>query len=551
MENETKRQMLVTTALPYANGPLHLGHLVEHTQADIWVRFQKMRGHDCLFICGDDAHGTPMMLSAEKQGISPEALVEKTLKAHRRDFEGFYIGFDNYYTTHSPENQAMMNTIYQRLCDNNDIEKRTIEQAYDAEKAMFLPDRFVKGECPKCGAKDQYGDNCEACGATYSPTDLKNPISVLSGTKPVNKPSEHYFFCLDHYETQLRDWIAAGHLQEEVSNKLMEWFDQGLQQWDISRDAPYFGFEIPEAPGKYFYVWLDAPVGYMASFQDLCNRTESLSFEDYWGSDSTIELFHFIGKDIIYFHALFWPAMLMGANFRTPSAVYAHGFLTIEGQKMSKSRGTFITAADYLEALDPEYLRYYLAAKLGNRLDDINLHAEDFMHRVNSDLIGKVINIASRSAKFIERSFNGKLAGALDNPALLENIVNAGEDIAACYEARDFNKAMRAIMALADQVNQYIDGEKPWTLAKEDPQNSKIQAVCSMGIHCFARLMTYLKPVLPNMAEKVEDFLNIEPLTWEKTHQPLLGHTIKPFKPLMQRMELAKIQSLLPPTQDD
>ncbi|MGH6636263.1 MAG: methionine--tRNA ligase [Gammaproteobacteria bacterium] len=545
-----QRKLLVTSALPYANGPIHLGHLVEYIQTDIWVRFQKMRGRLCYYVCADDAHGTPIMLRAQQDGLSAEQLIARMGEEHRADFADFAIGFDNYYSTHSPENQALCTTIYQRLQEGGHIDKRVIEQLYDPERKMFLPDRFIRGRCPRCGAEDQYGDSCEACGATYSPTELVDPVSAVSGARPVSRESEHYFFRLQDFESMLKDWTRAGHLQGEVVNKLDEWFKTGLKEWDISRDAPYFGFEIPAAPGKYFYVWLDAPIGYFASFQNLCQRA-GIDFDAFVAPDSDAELYHFIGKDIIYFHALFWPAMLAGAGFRTPSALFAHGFLTIDGQKMSKSRGTFITARTYLNHLDPEYLRYYFAAKLGAGVDDIDLNLEDFQQRVNADLIGKVVNIASRCAGFIGKRFAGRLSEAIADPVLLREFRGVADTIAAAYEAREFSKAMREIMALADRVNQYIDEQKPWLMAKEPVAESALQAVCTMGLECFRLLIVYLKPVLPKMAAKVESFLNVPPLSWEALTQPLLGHTIGPFKPLMTRVEKQALEAMLDDSKPD
>ncbi|MDH3899688.1 MAG: methionine--tRNA ligase, partial [Gammaproteobacteria bacterium] len=444
---QAKRTILVTSALPYANGPIHLGHLVEYIQTDIWVRFQKLRGHDCLYVCADDAHGTPVMLRAQQEGITPEQLIEAVGQEHRTDFSDFDIGFDNYHSTHSPENRELAELVYSRHRDAGHITTRTITQAYDAEKEMFLPDRFIKGECPRCGAADQYGDSCEACGATYAPTELRNPVSAISGSTPVERDSLHYFFKLADFEVMLRAWIKAGHVQEEVTNKLNEWFEAGLREWDISRDAPYFGFRIPDTEDKYFYVWLDAPIGYMASFRNLCDRT-GLDFDAWWGKDSDTELYHFIGKDIIYFHTLFWPAMLAGAGLRTPTAVFAHGFLTVDGQKMSKSRGTFIKARTYLDYLNPEYLRYYFAAKLGSGIDDIDLNLADFQQRVNSDLVGKVVNIASRCTGFINKQFDGELSGTCSEPDLYAEFIAAGDAIAADYDAREFGHAPRKIMAL-------------------------------------------------------------------------------------------------------
>jgi methionyl-tRNA synthetase len=530
------RKILVTSALPYANGPIHLGHLVEYIQTDIWVRFQKLRGHECHYVCADDAHGTPIMLRAQSEGITPEKLISRIGDDHRADFAEFHIAFDNYHSTHSDENRELASLIYTRLRDAGHIATRTITQAYDPVKEMFLPDRFIKGECPRCGAADQYGDSCEVCGATYSPTELKNAVSAISGAKPIEKESLHYFFKLAQFEQLLRNWTGAGHLQTEVANKLGEWFDDGLREWDISRDAPYFGFEIPGAEGKYFYVWLDAPIGYMASFRNLCDRT-GLDFDTYWKKGSAAELYHFIGKDIIYFHALFWPAMLHGANFRMPTAIHAHGFLTVNGQKMSKSRGTFIMARTYLDYLNPEYLRYYFAAKLSAGIDDLDLNLDDFQQRVNSDLVGKVVNIASRCAGFISKRFNGQLAQTCAEPDLYDTFVRAGEEIAGLYDQREFGQAMREIMALADKANQYIDEKKPWALAKQEGQELTVQAVCSVGLNLFRALMTFLKPVLPRMAEQTERFLNIEPMTWVNLAHPLTDHTIHTYEPLMQRVD--------------
>ena len=543
------RTILVTSALPYANGPIHLGHLVEYIQTDIWVRFQKLRGHDCVYVCADDAHGTPIMLRARQEGISPEQLIETVGQEHRADFDDFHVGFDNYHSTHSDENRELSELVYQRHFDAGHITTRTITQAFDPEKQMFLPDRFIKGECPRCGAADQYGDNCEACGATYSPTELKNAVSAISGATPVEKDSLHYFFKLADFEPMLRDWTRAGHLQDEVSNKLNEWFEDGLREWDISRDEPYFGFRIPGTDDKYFYVWLDAPIGYMASFKQLCDRS-GRDFEDYWGKDSTAELYHFIGKDIIYFHALFWPAMLAGAGIRTPTAVYAHGFLTVDGQKMSKSRGTFIKARTYLDHLNPEYLRYYFAAKLGSGIDDIDLNLDDFSARVNSDLVGKVVNIASRCAGFIYKKYDGALSQRCTETSLYQEFVNAGDAIAEDYEQREFGQAVRKIMALADRANQYIDANKPWVLAKQEGQEQTEQDVCSVGLNLFRVLITWLQPVLPQMANDVETFLNIPAVTWDAINTPLTGHTINKFKPLMTRVEQEKIDAMLDDSKD-
>jgi methionyl-tRNA synthetase len=546
-----RRRILVTSALPYANGPIHIGHLVEYVQTDIWSRFQKMRGHECHYVCADDAHGTPIMLRARQEGIAPEALIARVAVEHKADFAGFRIGFDNYHSTHSEENRHYATLIYARNRDKGHIAARTITQAYDPVEQMFLPDRFIKGECPKCGAKDQYGDNCEACGASYSPSELKNPYSVVSGAKPVDRESEHHFFRLGDFEDMLKAWTRGGHVQKEVANKLDEWFEAGLQEWDISRDAPYFGFEMPDHPGKYFYVWLDAPIGYMASFRNLCDRTPGLDFDDFWGKDSAAELYNFIGKDIVYFHTLFWPAMLHGADFRTPTAVHVHGFLTVDGAKMSKSRGTFIKARTYLDHLDPEHLRYYFAAKLGPGIDDIDLNLEDFAARVNADLVGKVVNIASRCAGFIAKRFAGRLADALAEPALWRDAAAAGEAIAAHYEARDYARAVREIMALADRANQYIDEKKPWVLAKQDGADAELHAVCSMGINLYRALIGYLRPVLPGTAEKSEAFLRVPPLTWEAIAAPLLGHVIGPFEPLLTRVDPKQVQAMLEASKED
>ena len=543
MPNEP-RHLLVTSALPYANGAIHLGHLVEYIQTDIWVRFQKMQGHETIYVCADDAHGTPIMLRAQNEGISPEELVARTDREHRADFADFHVEFDNYHSTHSEENRQLAETIYGRLKDAGHIHSRTIKQAYDPLKEMFLPDRFIKGECPRCGAADQYGDNCEVCGATYSPTELKNPVSVISGATPIEKESEHYFFKLGDFEAMLQAWTQGKHTQPEIANKLNEWFEAGLQDWDISRDAPYFGFEIPDAPGKYFYVWLDAPIGYMASFKQYCDR-HGIDFNAWWDKDSEHEVFHFIGKDIAYFHTLFWPAMLAGSGYRTPTAVFCHGFLTVNGQKMSKSRGTFITARTYLEQLNPEYLRYYFAAKLGNGIDDIDLNLEDFQQRVNSDLVGKVVNIASRCAGFINKKFAGQLSGKIAEPELYARFVEASDRIAALYENREFSHAVREIMALADHANQYIDTQKPWVLAKESGKEQQVQDVCSMGLNLFRVLITYLKPVLPKLAVASEAFLNIDPLRWKDVRTPLTTHTINTFKPLMTRVEKDKVDAMV------
>ena len=525
-----QRKILVTSALPYANGSIHLGHLVEYIQTDIWVRFQKMQGHECHYVCADDAHGTPIMLRAQSEGITPETLIANIAKEHQTDFKDFSIGFDNFHSTHSDENKALAQQIYLANREAGHITTRTISQAYDPEKEMFLPDRFIKGECPKCGA-------------TYAPTDLINPISAVSGATPITKESEHYFFKLANFESALKSWTTGGHLQDEVSNKLDEWLESGLRDWDISRDAPYFGFEIPDAPDKFFYVWLDAPIGYLASFKHYCERT-GVDFDEYMKPDSTTEMVHFIGKDIIYFHALFWPAMLQGANFRLPNNIYAHGFLTVDGKKMSKSRGTFINARTYLNYLNPEYLRYYYAAKLSSGIEDIDLNLEDFQNRINSDLVGKVINIASRCAGFINKGFEGKLSSSLSEPILFKEFVDKSTAIADKMENREFGHAMREIIGLADKANQYIDEKKPWTLAKEEGQEQQVQDICTMGINLFRVLIIYLKPVLPETAKQAETFLNISPLQWADIPNPILSQGINKFKPLMTRVESEKIQSI-------
>ncbi len=540
----SKRRILVTSALPYANGELHLGYMLETIQTDIWVRFQKMMGNECHYVCADDAHGTPIMLKADEMGIDPETLIEQVKIRHEADLDDFHIDFSQYHSTHSEENREISELIYNRLNDSGYIKRKVISQAFDPEKEMFLPDRYIKGECPNCGADDQYGDNCEACGATYSTTELKNAKSVISGAVPIEKDSEHYFFDLPQFENKLKDWTKAGHLQEQVSNKLEEWFDQGLQQWDISRDEPYFGFKIPGTEDKYFYVWLDAPIGYMASFKKLCDNSE-LNFDDFFGKDSDTELYHFIGKDIVYFHALFWPATLMGSDFRTPSAVFAHGFLSVNGQKMSKSRGTFINARTYLENLDSECLRYYYAYKLTAKIDDIDLNLQDFKKRVNSDLVGKVINIASRSASFVVKKFDKQLSGNFIKKSLYDEFVEAGSDIAKHYEARNFSQAMRLIMRLADKANQYIDEEKPWQLVKIEGKEQEVHEITSLAINLFKVLMTYLKPVLPDMARRSEEFLNVDSLNWSDIECPLTNHKINKFKPLMTRIEDDQIEQMV------
>ncbi|MEE9493246.1 MAG: methionine--tRNA ligase, partial [Gammaproteobacteria bacterium] len=531
-------------ALPYANGAIHLGHLVEYIQTDIWVRFQKSRGNHCIYVCADDAHGTPIMLRAQADGITPEELIERISVEHQKDFAGFSIGFDNYHSTHSAENRELAEMIYLKNRDAGHIATRTIQQAYDPEKEMFLPDRFIKGECPRCGAADQYGDNCEACGATYSPTELKNPRSAVSGATPIEKASEQFFFKLSDFQDYLEKWLDSGHTQSEIANKQKEWFEEGLQDWDISRNAPYWGFEIPDAPGKYFYVWLDAPIGYMASFKNLCDKTD-LNFDDYWGENATAELIHFIGKDIARFHTLFWPAVLHGAGLRTPDSVWCHGFLTVNGAKMSKSRGTFINASSYLDHLNPEYLRYYFMAKLDDGVDDLDLNLEDFIQRVNSDLVGKVVNIASRCAGFIGKLFDGKLSDQCSEPVLYDEFLAASETIAADYEAREYSHAVRKIMAFADRANQYIDEQKPWVLAKDEATLAEVQAICSTGLNLFRVLMTWLAPVLPVMSEQVQTFMRLDDLDWDSIREPLTSHSIDRFKPLMTRVEQSAVDAMM------
>lgn len=543
-----KRKILVTAALPYANGPLHLGHMVEFIQTDIWVRFQRLRGHTCYFICGSDAHGTPIMLNAEKQGLTPEALVSTINQAHQRDLNAFRVGLDSFYTTHSAENQYFCDLIYGRLQASGDIRCEEILQAFDAEKNMFLPDRYVKGSCPQCKAPDQYGDACEICGATYSPLDLIEPRSVLTNTAPIQKTSKHYFFSLEKYASVLEHWLNTTPLQIEVKNKLQEWFTQGLQSWDISRDAPYFGFKIPGEQDKYFYVWLDAPMGYMASFKHFCEQQNLNAVDEFWSENSKTELYHFMGKDIIYFHGLFWPALLKGSQHRMPTSIFAHGFLTVNGQKMSKSRGTFITAEHYLKHLDPECLRYYFAAKLSDGIDDIDLNFEDFVQRANSDLVGKYVNIASRVSGFLNKHFDNQLSDRLYDPALYQTFVEAGNTIATLYETRQYNKAMRAIMALADKANQFIDQHKPWSLIKEPSQAPEVQAICTLGINLFHVLTTYLAPVLPQITALAQQFLQLPTLTWdsEKTLSPLLTHRIAAYAPLLTRLNEADIPNFIP-----
>jgi methionyl-tRNA synthetase len=548
---QAARKILVTNALPYANGTPHLGHVVGNIQSDIWVRFQRMCGHDCIFVCGADAHGTPIMIQAQKMGIEPEKMVAEISAQQAKDFSDFLIEFDNYYTTHSEENKELVDEIFLKHLQDGNIVKRVIKQAYDPEKNMFLPDRYIKGECPKCHSKDQYGDSCEVCGATYAPTDLINPYSTLSGAKPIEKESEHYFFKLQNYSGVLHDWTRNGHLQEEVTHKLDEWFEAGLKEWDISRDAPYFGFKIPGETDKYFYCWLDAPVGYMASFKNLCSKNPNLNFAEYWNEDSDTELYHFIGKDIIYFHALFWPAILSGAGYRTPTAIFSTGFLTIDGQKMSKSRGTFIKARTYLDHLPAEDLRYYFAAKLSDRIEDLDINFDDFAQRVNSDLVGKFVNIASRCASFINNLFAGELSATLSEPELFQEFAESGASIAEKFEKLQYSQAIRQIMALADRANQYIDEKKPWAAAKDPARKQEVQDICTMGLNFFRCLAIYLKPVLPKTAKNVETFLNVAPFKWSDSLEPLVNHTIKPFQPLINRLDKKEIDAMKEASKDD
>ncbi|MGJ8681502.1 methionine--tRNA ligase [Paraglaciecola sp.] len=542
--NTQSRKILVTSALPYANGSIHLGHLLEHIQTDIWTRFQRMRGHQCFSVCADDAHGTPVMLKAQQLGISPEKMVEDTRAEHHQDLVDFNVNYDNYHITHSDENKELCELVYNRLNDAGFISQRTISQLYDPEKNMFLPDRFVKGTCPKCGAEDQNGDSCDVCSATYDPTELKNPKSVVSGAEPVLRDSEHYFFDLPQFQDMLETWLQSGAIQPEIANKLKEWFEEGMQQWDISRDAPYFGFEIPNAPGKFFYVWVDAPVGYMASFKNLCDKTEGLDFDEFWAKDSDAELYHFIGKDITYFHCLFWPAMLEGAGFRKPTGVNVHGFVTVNGAKMSKSKGTFIKGRTYLDHLNPEYLRYYFASKSSDAVTDIDLNFEDFAQKVNSDLVGKVVNIASRCASFITKRFDGKLSNNVLEPELVAEFQQAESSIADAFEKRQFSRAIREIMALADKANQFIDANAPWVTIKDENKQEFTHDVCSLGINLFRILVTYLKPVVPTLTQQSEVFLN-DQLTWESSQTVLTDHAINKFKALMQRVDMDKVNAMV------
>ena len=549
------RKILVTCALPYANGSIHLGHMLEHIQADVWVRYQRLRGNTVNFICADDAHGTPIMLKAQQLGIEPEEMIAAVQQEHQTDFSGFNISFDNYHSTHSDENRELASMIYLRLKENGFITSRTISQLFDPEKEMFLPDRFVKGTCPKCKSDDQYGDNCDNCGETYSPTDLINPKSAVSGATPVMKDSEHFFFDLPQFQSMLKEWTRSGSLQLETANKMQEWFESGLQQWDISRDAPYFGFEIPGETNKFFYVWLDAPIGYMGSFKNLCDKRAaagdtSLNFDEYWKQDSTAELYHFIGKDIVYFHSLFWPAMLDGAGFRKPNNVFVHGYVTVNGAKMSKSKGTFVKASTYLQHLDPECLRYYYTAKLNSRIDDLDLNLEDFTQRVNSDVVNKIVNLASRNAGFIAKRFDGKLSANFTEPELYQEFVDAASSIAQSFETREFSRAIREITALADKANQYVDEKAPWVIAKEEGKDQELQDICSVGINLFRVLMTYLKPVMPELAARTESFLN-DTLTWEGIATPLINHEVTKFKALFNRIDPKHVEAMIESSKED
>ena len=544
MNPAERRSLLVTSALPYANGAPHIGHMVEYVQTDIWVRFQRLRGHDCIYVCASDTHGTPIMLKARQEGVAPEALIERYGAEQRRDFADFDISFDNFYTTHSPENREVTGEIYRRLLEGGHIRRETIRQAYDAQAQMFLPDRYVRGTCPRCGAPDQYGDSCEVCGATYAPADLLNPLSVVSGTPPVQRDSEHLFFRLGDFEPMLREWTGSGRLQPAVTAKLDEWFSAGLRDWDISRDAPYFGFEIPGEKDKFFYVWLDAPIGYLGSFLNYCRR-EGRDFDRYWQPGSDAEVYHFIGKDIVYFHTLFWPAVLHGAGYRPPTAVFAHGFLTVNGLKMSKSRGTLIAARTWLKHLPAEYLRYYYASRLGPGVEDLDLNLDEFVGKVNSDIVGKLVNIASRCAGFITRGSGGRLATSLPEPELQAAFVAAADDIAEAYEARDLARAVREVMQLADRANHYIDQQKPWLAAKDPARAAEVQAVCTQGLNLFRLLVLYLKPVVPRLSAAAERFLGLPEQAWADASRPLLGTSISAYEPLATRVDPAATQALL------
>ena len=537
------RKILVTSALPYANGSIHLGHLVEYLQTDIWVRNQKMSGNTCYYICADDAHGTPIMLKAKELDVRPEELIQKTYQEHVKDFEDFGIKFDNYYTTHSEENREYSEFIYNSLKENGDIKSQEIEQFYDESARMFLPDRYIKGICPKCGAEDQYGDACEECGATYSPTELKKPISIISNTKPSTKKTEHFFFKLSNYTDYLKKWMKRDSVQSEIQNKLEEWLKDGLADWDITRDKPYFGFNIPGYDDKYFYVWLDAPVGYIASFKNMCD-TKNINFDEFWNHESECELYHFIGKDIAYFHALFWPAMLEASNFRSPNSIYCHGFLTVDGEKMSKSRGTFFNARTYLNHLNPEYLRYYFASRLTNTIEDIDLNLSDFQARVNSDLVGKIINIGSRCARFINKDFGNELASELNNNKLHDNIIENKNEIIKNYEDRKYSANIRLITSLADEVNKYLDEEKPWVQIKDDNNRGHVQKVCTDGLNMFKVLAGYLKPIIPDCVDKIEKILQCESISWENIDNQLISKKIDKFEPIINRIDSESIESM-------
>ena len=545
------RQILVTSALPYANGSIHLGHMLEYIQTDMWVRFQKLRGNQCIYVCADDAHGSAIMLRAEKEGITPEQLIANVQAEHSSDFADFLVDFDNFHSTHSEENRELSSLIYSRLREAGHIATRSVTQYFDPEKGMFLADRFIKGTCPKCAAEDQYGDNCEKCGATYAPTELKNPKSAISGATPVLRDSQHFFFKLPDFQAMLQQWTRSGTLQDAVANKLAEWLDSGLQEWDISRDAPYFGFEIPGEPGKYFYVWLDAPIGYMGSFKNLCDkRGDSESFDAYWKKDSDAELYHFIGKDIVYFHSLFWPAMLEGSGFRKPTNLFVHGYVTVNGAKMSKSRGTFIKASTWLNHFDADSLRYYYTAKLSSRIDDIDLNLEDFVQRVNADIVNKVVNLASRNAGFINKRFDGMLSAELADPALYKSFTDAAASIGEAWDSREFGKAIREIMALADVANRYVDEQAPWVVARQEGRDADLQAICTMGLNMFRVLMTWLKPVLPQLTARAEAFLNSE-LNWDAIQQPLLSHKVNTFKALYNRIEMKQVEALVDASKEE
>jgi len=544
------RKIMVSSALPYANGYIHMGHLVEYIQSDIWARFQKLRGHTCTYVCAADAHGTPIMIKARQENVAPEDMVARVAKEQHEDLQAFDVAFDNFHSTHSAENEALVVRMYEALHAADYVYTKTIEQAFDEQEKMFLPDRFVRGTCPRCKSEDQYGDACEVCGATYTPNDLIDPVSVLSDSQPVWRESEHYFFRLSAFEDRLRQWMKSAQLHKNITSKLEEWFAVGLQDWDISRDAPYFGFQIPGTEDKYFYVWLDAPVGYLASFLHLCNQTDGLDFDEYWMPGHDTETYHFIGKDIVYFHTLFWPAVLEGAGFRTPTSVFAHGFLTVNGKKMSKSRGTFIKGRTYLDNLDPNCLRYYYAAKLGPGMDDIDLNLDDFIARVNSDLVGKLVNIASRCAGFISKRFDGKLGSKMDDAALFEKFTAAEDVLADHYEKREYSKAMRLIMSLADEANRYLENKKPWVMVKDESQADAVQDVCTQGLNMFRALMIYLTPVLPSLATETQALFNETPWDWSASGSPLLNHSINKYKPLLRRVEPAQVQKMVEQSKD-